>query len=133
LEILPPSNPATNYLGDIGQGGPPYPTFSFQVPPDTNFTLVVTAQAINLVCNNCTLQLFGLPCPPPVLAITNDTIPATVRVHWSTAFPGFTAQQSGTTIKGTFTNIIQSPVILNSRYSITNIHVVTNQFYRLKK
>ncbi len=133
LGTFDPNNPSVGYLGDIGQGSPPYPAFSFQVPASTNFTLVVMAQATNLVCNNYTLQLFGLPCPPPVMAITNDTVPAAVRVHWSTAYPGFTAQQSGKLSGGTFTNVIQSPVILNGRYSLPNLHTATNQFFRLKK
>ena len=128
-----PNNPSVAYLGDIGQGGPPYAAFSFQVPPNTNFTLVVMAQATNLACNNYTLQLFGLSCPPPTLAITKDVTPSTVRVQWSTAYPGFTAQQSSTLVAATFTNVTQGRVILNSRYSITNIPAATNQFYRLKK
>jgi hypothetical protein len=128
-----PNNPAAGYLGDIGLGGPPYPPFAFQVPAGSNFVLVVMAQATNLVCDNYALQLFGLPCPPPTLAITNDTAPASVRVHWSTAYPGFTAQQSDKLAGGAFTNVLQPPVILNSRYSLTNLHTTTNQFYRLKK
>jgi autotransporter-associated beta strand protein len=127
-----PNNPSVGYLGDIGQGGPPYPAFSFQVPAETNFSLVVMEQATNLSCGNYTLALFGLTCPPPTLAITNDTAPGTVRVNWSTAYPGFAAQQSRT-LGGTYTNTTQTPVILNSRYSLTNLPVTTNYFYRLKK
>jgi autotransporter-associated beta strand protein len=126
------SNPANGYLGDIGQGGPPYPAFSFQVPPGTNFTIVVMAQT-NLLCDSYSLELFGLPCPPPVLAIQPEATPAKVRVHWSSAYPGYTAQQSGRLVGAAFTNVIQSPVILNSRYSLTNLPALTNQFYRLKK
>jgi hypothetical protein len=128
-----PNNPSVAYLGDIGQGGPPYPAFSFQVPPDTNFTLIVMAQATNLSCDNYTVQLFGLSCASPTLAITKDVTPSAVRVQWSTAYPGFTAQQSSTLAAGTFTNLTQPPVILNSRYSLTNIPVTANQFYRLKE
>jgi hypothetical protein len=128
-----PNNPSVGYLGDIGQGGPPYPVFSFQVPAETNFSLVVIEQATNLICGNYTLSLYGLSCSPPTLTITNDTAPATVRVNWSTAYPGFIAQQSGQPADETFTNVTQAPVILNSRYSITNIHTTANQFYRLKK
>jgi hypothetical protein len=133
LGVFNPANPSTGYLGDIGQGGPPYPPFSFQVPPGTNFQLVVMAQTTNLVCNDYTLQLFGLPCAPPTLAISNDVAPSAVKLNWSTAYPGFTAQQSGKLTAAFFTNVIQLPVILNSRYSLTNIHTVTNEFYRLKK
>ena len=133
LSAFDPNNPATGYLGDIGQGGPPYPAFAFQVPAGSNFTLVVMAQATNLVCDNYTLQLFGFPCPPPTLALTNDAAPAAMRVQWSSAYPGFTAQQSSKLTGGTFTNITRSPVILNGRYSLTNLPATTSQFYRLKK
>src|ERR1039458_3008241 len=124
--------PSAGYLGDIGQGGPPYPGFSFQVPAGSNFVLVVMARATNLVCNNYSLKLFGLPCPPPTLAIQPETTPAKVRVNWSTAYPGFTAQQAGK-LGGTFVNAAQTPVILNSRYALTTLPALTNQFYRLKK
>jgi hypothetical protein len=102
------------------------------VPAGSNFVLVVMARATNLVCNNYSLKLFGLPCPPPTLAIQPETTPAKVRVNWSTAYPGFTAQQAGK-LGGTFVNAAQTPVILNSRYALTNLPALTNQFYRLKK
>ncbi|HEX4123021.1 MAG TPA: autotransporter-associated beta strand repeat-containing protein [Verrucomicrobiae bacterium] len=127
-----PNNPSNGYLGDGGSGGPPYPPFYFQVPAGTNFSLVIMARATNLVCENYTLQLFGLPCPPPTLAIANDTNPAKLRVNWSTAYPGYIAQNSGNP-GGTFSNVTQTPAILNGRYAVTNITAVTNQFYRLKK
>ncbi|MGA2245946.1 MAG: autotransporter-associated beta strand repeat-containing protein [Verrucomicrobiota bacterium] len=128
-----PNNPATGYLGDIGQGGPPYPSFAFQVPAGTNFTIVVMAQATNLPCSNYLLQLFGLPCPAPILAIQPEpTAINQVRVTWSTAYPGGTVQQSGKLGGATFSNVIQSPIILNRRYSLTNLPAITNQFYRLK-
>jgi len=63
------NDPSAGYLGDIGQGGPPYPPFSFQVPASSNCVLVVMSRATNLVCNSYSLELFGLPCPAPTLAI----------------------------------------------------------------
>ena len=127
-----PADPSAGYLGDTGVGGPPYPAFSFQVPAGSNFVLVVAARITNLVCNSYSLEVFGLPCPQPALGITNEAAPNTVRVNWSTAYPGWTAQQSGA-MSGTFTNVTQPPAIVGGRYSITNIGAVTNQFYRLKK
>jgi autotransporter-associated beta strand protein len=132
LGVFDPNNPSINYLGDIGQGGPPYPAFSFQVPPQTNFTLVVMAQVPNLACSNYSLQLFGLPCPPPRLAIEPDAIPTKLKVDWSTAYPGWTAQQEGN-LTGVYSNVAQLPAIINGRYAITNISPITNQFYRLKQ
>ena len=134
LGTFDPNNPSVGYLGDMGLGGPPYPVFSFQVPAATNFTVVVMAQTTNLPCNSYSLQLFGLPCQPPVLAIQPEPASTNhVRVNWSTAYPGFSAQQSGKLTGGNFSNVIQSPIILNSRYALTNLPAFTNQFYRLKK
>jgi hypothetical protein len=127
-----PANPAGGYLGDSGAGGPPYPPCAFQVPAGSNFTMVVMARSTYLVCNNYTLELFGLPCALPAIAIVPEVAPAKVRVHWSTAYPGWTAQQVGVA-NGTFSNATQAPSIVNGRYALTNITAATNQFYRLKK
>jgi len=126
------NNPGNGYLGDIGIGGPPYPAFSFQVPPMTNFTLVVMALTTNLSCNNYSLELFGLPCPPPTLAIAKEeSTPSSVRLLWSTAYPGFVAQQSGQP-GSPFSDLNQTPAILNSHYALTNLLANTNQFFRLR-
>ncbi len=126
------NQPCSGYLGDIGVGGPPYPPFSFQVPAGSNFVLVVMARATNLVCNSYSLELFGLPCPPPTLAISPESIAGKVRVHWSTAYPGWVAQQEGT-LAQTFSNVAQPAVIVDGRYALTNITALTNEFYRLHK
>jgi hypothetical protein len=90
--------------------------------------------ATNLPCSTYSLQLFGLPCAPPVLAIQPEPASTNhVRLNWSSAYPGFTAQQAAKLTGGTFTSVTRSPVILNSRYSLTNLPATTNQFYRLKK
>jgi hypothetical protein len=55
-----------------------------------------------------------------------------IGINWSTASPGWTAQQAGQ-VDGTFTDISQSPVLMDGRYTVTNIPITTNQFYRLRK
>ena len=115
-----PNNPSAGYLGDIGQGGPPYPAFSFQVPAATNFTLVVMAQTTNLPCANYSLEIFGLTCPPPALALEADSVRPKLKVDWSTAYPGWTLQQK-TGITGVFSNAPLTPAIVGGRYTLTNI------------
>jgi hypothetical protein len=88
-------------------------------------------QATNLVCDNYTLELFGLPCPLPTLVVEPDAVSNRLRVDWSTAYPGWVAQ-STSQLNGIFTNAPQAPAIVNGRYAITNIAPTTNQFYRLK-
>lgn len=123
-----PDHPEFGYLGDNGDG---YPTFSFQVPAGSNFVMVVMARATNLVCDRYTLELFGLPCAPPVLAIEQETAPSKIRVDWSTAYPDWIPQQAGN-LYDSFTNVAQAAATVNGRYALTNLTTVTNQFYRLK-
>ena len=51
-----------NYLGDSGGDGTA--AFSFPVPAGSNVVILVTQRAIGFGCDNYTLELFGLPCPP---------------------------------------------------------------------
>jgi len=55
-----------------------------------------------------------------------------VRVHWSTAYPGWTLQQAGKVL-GAFNSSSVTPVIFGGRYMQTNAATQTNQFYRLTK
>jgi autotransporter-associated beta strand protein len=126
-----PNQPCSGYLGDLGQGGPPYLPFSFQVPPASSFVIVVDARTTNLVCDSYAVELFGLLCPAPTLAIERAPIPGTVSLDWSSAYPGWTAQQEGR-LGTSFVDIAQAPTIVAGRYSITNIRTITNEFYRLR-
>jgi hypothetical protein len=93
LGVFDPDNPCLNYLGDGGGDGTA--AFSFSVPASSNVVIVVTLWAPGIGCDAYTLELFGLPCPPPALVISPEAAPQKVRVHWSTAYPDFTAQQAG--------------------------------------
>jgi autotransporter-associated beta strand protein len=130
LGVFDPDNPCLNYLGDGGGDGTA--AFSFSVPASSNVVIVVTLWAPGIGCDAYTLELFGLPCPPPALVISPEAAPQKVRVHWSTAYPDFTAQQAGQ-VNGPFSNVSQSPALINGRYALTNIAAMTNRFYRLKK
>jgi hypothetical protein len=127
-----PNDVCAGYVGDSGRGGPPYPPFSFRVPAGSNFVLVVSARVDDLVCNSYTLELFGLRCAAPTLAVALEAAPSKVRLLWSTAYPGWTAQQEAG-MRATFSDIPQRPVIVDGRYALTNITAVTNRFYRLQK
>ena len=132
LGSFDPNQPCASYLGDTGTGGSP-PVFSFTVPAGSNFTVVVMSRATNLVCDTYALELFGLPCGLPTLAISQESTPGKVRVDWSTAFPGWTPQQA-TGVNSGFSNMPQLPTIVGGRYAVTNLPAATgNQFYRLKQ
>jgi autotransporter-associated beta strand protein len=138
-----PANLCANLLGisgdkiEQGSGG-----FSFRVPAGERFTVVVNERNISDPfegCDSYSLQLFGLPCPQeqPRLHIATDAGPDNVRLHWSTAYPGFDLQgrpSLGGLVIGGFTNVNAAPVVVDGHYSVTNKHDGKgNGFFRLRK
>lgn len=138
-----PADACANLLGDSGQeisdgaGG-----FSFAVPAGAKFTVVVNEHNYDAPSSGCggySLELYGLPCPEkqPTLHIANDAGPDAVRLHWSTAYPGFDLQgrpSIGGLVIGGFTNVNASPVVIDGHYSVTNKHDGKgNGFFRLRK
>ena len=76
------SNISNNYAGDAG-----YYTisgvanFSFDAPAGSPFQIVVNEYTVNAGWLQYTLQLDGLPCPPPVLSIQPAST-HTVQLTW---------------------------------------------------
>ncbi len=131
-----PNQPSADYLGDIGQGGPLYPPFSFRVPAGSDFVLVLTARATNLVCHDYALELFGLPCPPPRLDIARDSAPGKVCVSWSSAYPDYLLQSTNTPRSSgpnAFNDVIAAPVVTSGRYTVTNSATPPKESFRLAK
>ena len=93
-------------------------------------------RATNVICPSYTLELFGLPCPPPTLHIAKDSAPSKVLLQWSTAHPGFrletTNALSGPAPIG-FTGVATVPVVISGKYTITNTPVPPKQFFRLAR
>lgn len=147
LGALDPDQLCAGYLGDGGDSGALLAPFAFRVPAGSNFVVVVVART-TLVCSNYTVELFGLPCAPPTLAVTPVAgvqafggsgalpaevgSPATFQIDWSTAYPDFTLQQADQ-VTGPFSDLPQLPAVINGRYAETNMSPTMNQFYRLRK
>jgi hypothetical protein len=129
------NQPCSNYLGDDGATGPPFPPFSFRVPPQTNFLLVVTARTTNLACDTYALELFGLPCPPPAVQFAARPGPGPLIVQWSSAYPDFHLQ-SVNSLNGPgpsdFINVTNPPVLVNGKFAVTNATTAPRQFFRLE-
>lgn len=123
--------PCVAYLGDTGGDGTQ--PFSFRVPPATNFVILVSARDTNVICPRYTLELFGLPCPPPTLHIARDSAPNKVLLQWSTASAGFSLQTTNTLRAGpnSFSNFLASPAIVSGQYTVTNTPTQPQQFFRL--
>lgn len=130
------NQPCSSFLGDDGAFGPPSPPFSFRVPPQTNIVLVVTARDTNLLCDTYTLELFGLPCPPPTLHIAKDSAPDKVRLQWSSAYPDFHLQEANSLESSglsSFINIAAPPALVGGKFAVTNAVSTPRQFFRLAK
>ena len=138
-----PTDLCANFLGYSGTDAENGSIgFSFRVPAGQRFTVVVNGLSIDGAfggCQNYSLQLYGLPCPQeqPRLQIASDAGPDRVRLHWSTAYPGFDLQgrpSLGGLVIGGFTNVNASPVVIDGHYSVTNKHDGKgNGFFRLRK
>ena len=138
-QFLPPDLCA-NYLGDSGtsiEGGSG--GYSFRVAAGERFEVMVhelNPSAVNQGCGNYTLQLYGLPCPPPVLHIAHDAGPDQVRLFWSTAYPEFQLQVAPN-VDGLppfpFSSVPTIPTVLGGHYHVTNGATANDDYFRLRK
>ncbi len=129
------SDPCAFYLGDDGGELAPNPPFSFQVPPQTRFLLVVMARSANLACDSYALELFGVPCPVPTLHVTKDTAPEKVRLHWSSAYPEYRLQSADIPVHAgpmTFEDAATVPTLIDGQFVITNAATAPHELFRLK-
>jgi hypothetical protein len=73
----------------------------------------------------------------PTLHIANDAEPDQLRLHWSTAYPGFQLQgmpNLGGVALFDFTNMVTAPVVVGGHYNVTNsVAGLSNCFFRLRK
>jgi autotransporter-associated beta strand protein len=125
------------FLGDAGAllpgGSPP---FTFSVTNGGRFEIVVMQLIDVPVCPGYWIEVFGVPCPPPVLHIAKDAGPGNVRLHWSTAYPDWRLQ-SVNSLGGPpplpFQNPSNAVSVVGPHYSVTNPASGAQKFYRLSK
>ena len=134
LNSFDPANITMNYLGDAGNsthGG--QTTFSCTVPAGATFLVVVTEVIANAGTQPYTLQLSGLPCPPPTLNIqpvaTNQAL-----LYWSTAAGGYLLESESNIVASAWATVTNEPIVGNHQYNVINSAInPTNRFYRLHK
>ena len=132
-----PANLCVNYLSDAGSstgaGTPGSISYSFNVGARARFVIVVNAVNTGTE-GQYTLQISGGSCRP-VLKI--DSVGGNkVALNWSTAAIGYNLQQTNRLTNTPNPNWIPSapaPVILNSRFRVTNTMNPSNTFYELRK
>jgi autotransporter-associated beta strand protein len=112
-----PSNIASNYLGDAGfstgpgnidnLNGPT--TFSVTVPAGANFFICVN-QSSSVAFGSYTLQLSGLPCPPPTLTIQPVTS-SQAHLYWPTWAGGYLLESDTNLTSSSWSTITNEPII----------------------
>ncbi len=144
LDHFNPADRCSGYLGDSGNllmEGPR--AFSFRVPAGAVFEIMV--QEMNLDfgavgCDRYRLQIYGLRCPPPTLAIDRTDRSNYVRLSWSTAYPEFAARgrdglegiPPSTFNVGSYA--LPDPLrVVDGRYVVTNKALAPRQLYQLVK
>ena len=116
---------------------------SFLVPAGQRFTVVVNEvneDGAFQGCDDYRLEVYGLPCPQeqPRLDIAHDAGPDHVRLHWSTAYPGFQLQGKSSLgvpemLSPIYTNVLIAPTVQDGEYSVTNLSRGNSGFFRLRK
>ncbi len=133
LNAFDPANQSTNYLADSGNStafGPQ--TCSAEIPAGAKFAVEVN-EITTGTNSSYTLQLSGLPCPPPSLTIQPVTT-NTARLSWPTYAGGYLLEATPSLTVTNWTSITNEPIVSALKYNVTNSTLTpTNRFYRLKK
>ena len=84
-------------------------------------------------CSSYTLQLSGLPCPPPTLNI--QPVPANkARLYWPTWAGGYKLEATPSLLQTNWAYVTNEPIVSALKYNVTNSAMnPTNRFYRLHK
>jgi hypothetical protein len=129
-----PSNVCQNYMTDAGSDSSAGPhSYSFNVGPRAQFVIVVHG-ILSTDVGPYTLTVTGGSCRP-MLKI--EPIPGnSVVLDWSTAAVGYGLQQTNRlpiVANPLWVPSTPSPVIVNSRFRVTNTMNASNLFYELRK
>jgi len=135
LNNFTPTDLCSNYLADAGNSTMSLPasrTYSFNVPANTNFVVIVN-EVSSGAGGAYTLDVTGGDCRP----VLNITRVATNRVvlDWTTASAGFSLETTNNLSPGgpTWPPVPVVPVVINSRFTVTNTIDSANQYFRLRK
>jgi autotransporter-associated beta strand protein len=133
LGSFDPLSISNNYVADAGPTTSTN-TFSGTVPAGAPFYVTVNEVHSGAGCPSYALQLSGLLCPPPTLAISPAGTPNNVRVYWPTWAGGYQLEARPTVVSGAWGNVTTEPIVSGGRYNVTNQSLVPpERFYRLQK
>jgi subtilisin-like proprotein convertase family protein len=125
-----PGNVCLNYLGDGGRsiGGGATNTYSFYVPANSLFTVVVNNVSAT---GDYSLAVSGGDCQP-LLNITPLAGP-NVNVNWPVVGGGYQLENSTAVAPSAWSGAAGVPVASDGRFNVTNTASGDARFYRLHK
>jgi subtilisin-like proprotein convertase family protein len=134
LYAFDPVNITNNYIADSGGStGSGLQSCSASIPPGAPFFVTVNEVTPGAGCSGYTLQLSGLPCPPPTLNIQPLTTNR-ARLFWTTAAGGYLLEAESNLVANAWSALTNEPLVNSGNYNVTNSSIVpTNRFFRLLK
>jgi autotransporter-associated beta strand protein len=128
-----PANKCNNYLGDLGSSTSFETSYSFVVPPNSAFIVIVNETTSGGGCTNYTLHVTGFDCPQP-LGI--EPLPANrVRLTWSTSAAEYQLVSTNAfrNPPNAFGPVAVEPIVVDSKYTVTNTISGPARFFELRK
>jgi hypothetical protein len=136
LGSFDPANLCLNYLADAGNSvAVGNSSYSFTVPANSVFVVVVHEVTPNSGCANYALQVNGFECPQALAINTDPSNAGNVILNWSTSAVGYNllATNSLGNPPNAFAPIGPAPVVINSKFTVTNTASGPARFYELRK
>jgi autotransporter-associated beta strand protein len=126
-----PAKPCSTYLGDIGDFLATPASFSFNVPSNGVFTVVVDG-ATNVDCPEYSLRVDGFDCPVR-LGANSFSSGGAITINWPSHANGFNLESTTNLISPIWQPVTNQPVSFGGNFVVTNGVSVPRAFYRLHK
>jgi len=130
LNAFNPANVCQNFLADIGSFTNSPSVYSFQVPSNAGFVVVVDG-ASGATCSDYTLRVDGFDCPVRLGAgrATNGGL----TINWPNHANGFSLEWNTNLVSTNWLPMTNTVISSGSDFVITNDISAPNAFYRLRK
>jgi hypothetical protein len=126
-----PAKPCSTYLGDIGDFLATPASFSFNVPSNSVFMVVVDG-ATNVDCPEYSLRVDGFDCPVR-LGANNFSSSGAITINWPDHAAGFKLESTTNLTSGVWLPVTNQPVSSGGNFIVTNALTLPRNFYRLHK
>jgi subtilisin-like proprotein convertase family protein len=131
LNSFDSAKPCSGYLGDLGDFVATPASFSFNVPSNSVFVVVVGG-ATNLDCPNYVLRVDGFDCPVR-LGANSVSSGGALTINWPNHANGFGLESTTNLASPIWLPVTNQPVSSGGNFIITNELTIPRSFYRLHK